>query len=164
MSQEMELDVLLVSAPSLQLGNYELPSQISLVKENRYAAMKACDLMLVASGTSTLEAAILGTPLFIVYKVGDLSWQLGKLLVRVPYYGLVNWIAGKKCIPEYIQGRMDSEILARNSIAFLKDSQEQAKMKRELAEIVTMLGPPGAIERAVDAILARLPRINTSHR
>lgn len=161
MRQEMDLDVLLISAPSLQLEKLELPFPISIIKENRYSAMRACDLMLVASGTSTLESAILGTPLFIVYKVGGLSWQLGKLLVRVPYYGLVNWIAGKKCIPEYMQGRMNSEILAKDSIEFLKDPQAKTSMKRSLADIVAMLGPPGAIERAVDAILTRLPRINS---
>lgn len=157
MRKEIELDSLVVCAPSLQLEKHELPAGAVLITENRYAAMKACDLMLVASGTSTLEAAILGTALFIVYRVGDLSWQLGKLLVRVPYYGLVNWIIGKKCIPEYIQGRMNSELLAADGIAFLKDQSGQARMKRELAEIVAALGPPGAIERAVDAILTRLP-------
>ncbi len=157
MSKEMELDSLTVCAPSLQLEKQELATGAVLIKDNRYAAMKACDLMLVASGTSTLEAAILGTPLFIVYRVGDLSWQLGKLLVRVPYYGLVNWIIGRKSIPEYMQSQMNSELLAADGIAFLKDQPGQAKMKRELAEIVAALGLPGAIERAVNAILARLP-------
>ena len=157
MRKQMDVDTLMICAPSIRYDQYSVDSVVQQVKENRYAAMKACDLLLVASGTSTLEAAILGTPLFIVYKVGGLSWQLGKFLVRVPYYGLVNWIAGEKLIPEYIQNRMNPELLARDALAFLKDQVAGDRMRQDLMRIVESLGPPGAIERAVDAILTRFP-------
>jgi len=153
---KLDIDTIAVWPPWLDRHAYPTESWLQLQTENRYAAMQACDLMLVTSGTSTLEAAILGVPLFIVYKVGSVSWQLGKWLVRVPYYGLVNWIAGEKRIPEYIQDRMDPELLASDAAAFLGDTGRQAEMKVALTNIVEALGPPGAIERAVDVILKEL--------
>jgi lipid-A-disaccharide synthase len=154
--KERDIENVLIWPPSLPASGFDVPSDISMIREDRYAAMQACDLLLVASGTSTLEAAILGTPLFIVYRVSALSWKLGKLLVQVPYYGLVNWIGGTKCIPEYMQSRMDPELLASDALRFLDDPAQQQKMKEQLKKIVDALGPPGAMERAADAIVAAL--------
>jgi len=151
-----EIESVLIWPSSVPSSGYVIPSDITVIREDRYAAMQACDLLLVASGTSTLESAILGTPLFIVYRVSPLSWELGKLLVQVPYYGLVNWIAGTKCIPEYMQSRMDSELLAADALRFLDDPAQQQKMKEQLKKIVEALGPTGAMERATDAIVAGL--------
>jgi len=151
-----EIECVLIWPPSLPASDTVLPSGITVIKENRYAAMQACDLLLVASGTSTLESAILGTPLFIMYKVSPLSWKLGKLLVQVPHYGLVNWIAGAKYIPEYMQSRMNPDLLASDALRFLDDPGQQQMMKEQLKKIVDALGPPGAMERAADAILERL--------
>jgi len=151
-----EIDAILMWPPSLEISRFEIGKDIKPIMNERYAAMKACDLLLVASGTSTLEAAILGTPLFIVYRVGGLSWQLGKALVRVPYYGLVNWIAQEKVIPEYMQKQMDPDRLAADCLAFLSDPSKAQVMKKDLARVVESLGPSGALERAADAILAAL--------
>jgi lipid-A-disaccharide synthase len=148
-------DVVLVWPPSLP-ETHEIPQDVVCVKENRYAAMKACDLMLVASGTSTLECAILGVPEMIVYRVSSISWQMGKILVRVPYYGLVNWIAGELAVPEYIQNRMSPELLAKDALQILNSSEELIDMKKRLARIVEKLGPPGSINRAVEAIIQRI--------
>ena len=78
------------------------------------------------------------------------------MLVRVPYYGLVNWIAQDKVIPEYIQGRMDPELLAGDALQLLADEAGRREMKSHLARVVDSLGPDGAIDRAVDAILTTL--------
>ncbi len=151
--EKIALDAVVLWPPSLDINRYNIPEFISAVFEHRYSAMQACDLLLVASGTSTLESAILGAPLFIVYRVGSVSWQLGKALVRVPYYGLVNWIAERKCIPEYIQDRMDPLLLSSDALQFLADNEQQDRMREELSQIVEALGPPGAIDRAADLIL-----------
>jgi lipid-A-disaccharide synthase len=151
-----QADALLIQAPSLNATLYEIPTEIQVVIANRYAAMKACDFLIVASGTSTLEAAILGVPFLIVYRVGAVSWLLGKWLVRVPYYGLVNWIAEKKVIPEMIQHNMRPDILAREALFYLSDHEERNRMKADLAALVERLGPPGALERAADAIASLL--------
>jgi lipid-A-disaccharide synthase len=129
---------------------------VHLVRENRYAAMKACDLLIVASGTSTLECAILGVPLLIVYRVSPVSWQLGKVLVRVPYYGLVNWIAGEKIVPEFMQERMNPDELAQAALEILNNSDKADRMKINLSAVVESLGPSGTLERVVNEIAARL--------
>ena len=151
-----QADAVLIQAPSLNAALYEIPPEIEVISANRYAAMKACDFLIVASGTSTLEAAILGVPFLIVYRVGSISWLLGKWLVRVPYYGLVNWIAEKKVIPEMIQGNMRPDILARETLFYLSDEEARDRMKADLAALVERLGPPGALERAADAIASLL--------
>jgi lipid-A-disaccharide synthase len=149
-------EALVIRAPSLSANLYETSPEIQVISENRYAAMKACDFLIVASGTSTLEAAILGVPFLIVYRVGSVSWLLGKWLVRVPYYGLVNWIAEKRIIPEMIQGNMRPDLLARETLFYLSDRAARDRMKAELATVVKSLGPPGALDRAADAIASLL--------
>ena len=150
----MDLDVMLIQAPGLQSPSVALPSYVQQITTDRYASMKVCDFMIVASGTSTLEAAILKVPFVIVYKVGPVSWWLGKFLVRVPYYGLVNWIAEKKVVPEFIQNEMQPGLLADQAARYLTDRLARESMRSDLTEIVKKLGPPGAIQRAADAILA----------
>jgi lipid-A-disaccharide synthase len=148
-------ETLVMWPPSIK-SDRDLPSQFRVVQDNRYSAMSACDLMIVASGTSTLESAILGIPLLIVYRVSPLSWQLGKVLVRVPYYGLVNWIAGEKIVPEFMQDRMNPYELYQAALNLLDHPEKTQKMKEDLRRVVESLGPPGAIQRAVEEIASRL--------
>jgi lipid-A-disaccharide synthase len=153
---QTDCDTLLIRAPSLESRLYKAPADVQVLTDNRYAAMKACDFLIVASGTTTLEAAILGVPFLIVYRVGSISWLLGKLLVRVPYYGLVNWIAQKRIVPEFIQGDMQPELLARETWSYLSDQQARVRMKADLAAVVESLGPSGALDRAAEAIASLL--------
>ena len=154
--QTMDIDVVVIWPPWLTLTGNLSSAGCRVEQTHRYAAMKACDLLLVASGTSTLEAAILGVPLFIVYRVGPISWQLGKILVRVPYYGLVNWIAQDKRIPEYIQEAMNPKRLSVDAVKLLRDERLKLQMKEELGRIISKLGPPGAMERVADTIINRI--------
>lgn len=149
-------ETLLIWPPSLKSPSFDIPTWVRVVQQNRYAAMRACDLLLVASGTSTLECAILGIPLLIVYRVSAVSWQLGKVLVRVPYYGLVNWIAGEKIVPEFMQDRMNPDDLYQATLALLDNPEEIQRMKGNLRKVVESLGTPGAIQRAVEEIALRL--------
>lgn len=149
-------ETLIMWPPSVQKENFDLASSIYVVEENRYGAMNACDLMLVASGTSTLECAILGIPLLIVYRVSPMSWQLGKVLVRVPYYGLVNWIAGEKIVPEFMQDRMNPDELSQAALNLLDHPEKIQQMKQNLKKVIESLGPAGAIERSVVEIVSRL--------
>ena len=146
---------LVIWPPSMKKSAEDLEG-IRFVRTNRYAAMKACDFMLVASGTSTLECAILGIPMLIVYRVSSISWQLGKVLVRVPYYGLVNWIAGEKIVPEFMQSLMHPEKLYQGALKLLDHPDEIERMKENLKKVVESLGPPGAMQRAVEEIATRL--------
>lgn len=149
-------ETLIMWPPSIKKQSRDLPSSVRLVQQNRYGAIRACDLMLVASGTSTLECAILGIPMLIVYRVSPVSWQLGKVLVRVPYYGLVNWIAGKKIVPEFMQDQMNPDELYQAALNLLDHPDEIQEIKENLKKVVESLGPRGAIERAVEEIVPRL--------
>ncbi len=149
-------ETVIIWPASVEGPHLEPDPGIHIVRENRYAAMKACNLLIVASGTSTLECAILGVPLLIVYRVSPLSWQLGKVLVRVPYYGLVNWIAGEKIVPEFMQDRMNSDELVKASFSLLDNENEVKKMKENLQRVVESLGPSGTIERVINEIAGRL--------
>ncbi|MCI0417502.1 lipid-A-disaccharide synthase [bacterium] len=149
-------ETLIMWPPSLKSPGFDVPTWARFVQQNRYAAMSACDVLLVASGTSTLECAILGVPLLIVYRVSPVSWQLGKVLVRVPYYGLVNWIAGEKVVPEFMQDHMNPDDLCQATLALLDNPDEIQRMKENLRKVVESLGPPRAIQHAVEEIAARL--------
>lgn len=119
--------------------------------------IRAADLVLAVSGTVTLEAAILGTPMVITYRVGTLSWALGRLLVRVRFIGLPNLVADEGIVPELIQFAATPERLAASVAAILESPERQAWMRAALAEVRTRLGAPGAAERAAREVLALLP-------
>ncbi|MBI2562621.1 MAG: lipid-A-disaccharide synthase, partial [candidate division NC10 bacterium] len=119
--------------------------------------IRAADLVLAVSGTVTLEAAILGTPMIITYRVGRLSWALGRLLVRVRFIGLPNLVADEGIVPELIQFEATPERLALTAAAILESPERQARMRAALAEVRMRLGAPGAAERAAREVLALLP-------
>src|SRR5579863_8223710 len=93
------------------------------------------DVALAASGTVTVEAALLGAPMVTFYRVTGVSWAIGKLLVDVPFYSMVNLIAGKKVVPELMQGEMTGERMAAETARLLDNEGERAKMKEELARV-----------------------------
>ena len=110
-------------------------------------------LLITASGTVTLEAAIAGTPMIIVYKVSNLSYWLARLLVRVEYIGLANLVAGKMVVPELIQHQASAEKIAHQALQLLGDEKRLAEMRRELSCIAKSLGAPGASQRAAQVAM-----------
>lgn len=113
-----------------------------------YEVMRASDLLLVASGTATLEAALLEVPMVIVYRVSLLSWFLGRMMIRVPYIGLVNLVAGKELVPELIQFQATPERVSRVALAMLSDLDGLDRIRIGLSSLRTRLGSPGASRRA----------------
>lgn len=124
-----------------------------VVQGRTYEVMAASDLILVASGTATLEAAIIGTPMVIVYRLAFLSWLLGRVLIRVPYVGMVNLVAGRRVVPELIQFHATPERIADEARQLLLSTEQRRRMRQELQQVRDRLGPPGAVGRTVDAIL-----------
>jgi len=110
-------------------------SPIRAIEGESWDAMAHADLALAASGTVTVEAALLGTPMVTFYRVTPPSWAAGKLLVRVPFYSMVNLIAGRAVAPELMQGQMTGERIAAEARRLLSDQDARAQMKDGLAEV-----------------------------
>jgi lipid-A-disaccharide synthase len=110
------------------------------VKEGfAWDALAYSDLALAASGTVTIEAALLGAPLVSFYRVNALSWLLGRWLVRAPFLSMVNLVAGRKIAPELIQDEMTGERIAAEAIRLLEDDRARAEMRAGLAEVAATL-------------------------
>lgn len=125
---------------------------IRTVTHLTYDTLEYSDLAVVASGTATLEAALRGCPLVVIYRVSPLTWQLGKWMVDVPFYSMVNLLAGKAIVKELIQNDLTAEKLA-SQIEFLLDHREaREKMVADYQTLRPRLGSPGAIGRAAQAI------------
>jgi len=121
-----------------------------LVTKNTYNIMKFSDALIVASGTATLESALFATPMIIVYKVDPISYAIGKQLVKIDSIGLVNVIAGKKIVPEFIQGKFRAPEMAPVLEALLSNSDARIRMMDDLRHIRGKLGEPGASSRTAD--------------
>ena len=118
--------------------------------------MRRCTAGAVASGTATLEAACLGLPYCLVYKVAWPTYVLGRLLVRVPFLGIVNILAGKEVVPEFLQDELRAESLAGWFTGMLGDQTARARQQSVLLDVAEMLGGPGAHERAARAVAGLL--------
>ena len=130
---------------------------IQVIEGETWDLLAHATLALTASGTVTVEAALLGTPMVTFYKVTALSWFAGKFLVDVPFYSMVNLIAGRAVIPELMQNEMTGERLAAEALRLLNSPVERDQMRRQLGEVGRALaGPEDPMERAagiVDEIL-----------
>ncbi len=111
-----------------------------LIKEDIYRVLAACDLALVASGTATLETAIMQVPMVIVYRVSPVTFWFGKKVIQVPYIGLVNLIAGEEIVPELVQGEVTPKRLAEEALALLDTGQRRENMLQRLGALRDMLG------------------------
>jgi lipid-A-disaccharide synthase len=140
-------------AESLELSFVEnllgpSPVPVRVIRHDTYDAIGLSDIVIVASGTATLETALLGKPMVIVYKVSPVSYYIGKKVITVEHIGLANLIAGRTIVPELIQDEANPERIASEVINILNDRDRLDKMKADLTKIREALGRPGAAERA----------------
>jgi lipid-A-disaccharide synthase len=151
-------------APGLDVPQMEarFPSDwhVRFIRDDTYNALAAADLAIVSSGTATVETALLGTPMIVVYRLSPLTARLAKPLVRTTFFSMVNLIAGRAVVPELIQNGFTPQRVAAEAVNLLSAS-EQGKtrveeMSRGLEEVRRLLGPPGAVERAADEIVKLL--------
>jgi lipid-A-disaccharide synthase len=138
---------------SAGLGSYQQHLDIRIIEEDRYNMMAACDAVVTASGTVTLELAILEVPMVVVYKLAPLTYQLGKRLVKVDYFSLVNLIAGYTAVPELLQHEVTAERIAAELSAITTQPARKQTMKKALKEVKDKLGESGASEKAATAAL-----------
>lgn len=133
----------------------EMPS-VNVVKGNVYGAMRASDLMLITSGTATLEAACLGTPMVVVYKMSQLSWHILRKLVKLELSGLPNVIAGREIVPELLQDQVTAERIAPIALELLQDPKKRKEQQAHLRWVYEQLGEPGAAKRTAQLILNQI--------
>ena len=126
---------------------------VQVTEEGAAEALAHADLALVASGTATVEAALIGTPMVVFYRVSTASWAVGKLLVDVPFYSMVNLLAGRAVVPELIQGDCTPERLAAEAKRLLQDAALRKRMSEDLEKVAkTLRGARPAAERAAEVI------------
>ncbi|MBN2453828.1 MAG: lipid-A-disaccharide synthase [Candidatus Omnitrophica bacterium] len=155
------IQFLISKHPHRPLGMYEkaLSGKLfdyRLAEGDMHNIVSAADIAIAASGTATLETAMLGTPLIIVYKANPITYLLYKAVSDTRFIGLVNIIAGKEVAPELLQYNMTAGRIAAKALDMLSDSAALAATRRELAAIKSSLGPGGASMRAARAILPLL--------
>jgi len=154
------LQVVLAQADSISdaLLKHILPKSdlVRVIKEKPNAVIAASDLLLIASGTATLQAALIGTPMVIVYRTSPLTYQIAKRLVTIPYVGLVNILADQEVVPELLQDQMTSENIAHEARQILENPERQRMMQEVFQTIRQSLGSPGASQRAAEMILAEI--------
>jgi lipid-A-disaccharide synthase len=152
------LSFLLPVAASLDPSRFEpelrqrnLP--VRLVIGDTYGAVTACELILTVSGTATLEAAILGTPMIIVNRISTPSYLLGRHLIKVNCVGLPNLIAGRMMVPELLQREANPERIAAEATAMLRKPGRLVRQREDLAQIRSRLGEPGVALRVAELVL-----------
>jgi lipid-A-disaccharide synthase len=127
---------------------------IVLIEHGTYDLMAHADAAMVTSGTATLEAGWFGTPMVIVYRTSSLTFFIGRMLVKVPFIGLVNIVAGTKLVQEFIQREMTPDNLAGEVGRILREPAYAEAVRRHLSVIRPLLGAPGASGRVARAVLA----------
>jgi lipid-A-disaccharide synthase len=139
---------------SSRMKNISVP--VKVVEGFTYDVMNLSDLLITASGTATLEGAILGKPMIIIYKVSFPSYWIGRALIRVDHIGLVNLVAEKEIAPELIQKDVHPQRIADEALRILRDPILSRKMSESMGEVCQKLGKPGAAQRAARIVTSLL--------
>jgi lipid-A-disaccharide synthase len=134
------------------LAQSSVPVQV--VRDQASEVMAASDVLLIASGTATLQAAVVETPMVLLYKTTPLTYRLARWLIRVKWIGLVNLVAGRSIVPELIQDEATPDRLSQEVRRLLTDSKAYNEMKSGLRQVKQSLGEPGASRRAAQVVLA----------
>ena len=160
-----ETEVSVFAAPSMGDGVYRpllerwrAPDgrRARLVRDAGYAERARMDLALTSSGTATLENALLGLPMVVVYKLSWPTYWLARALIRVPHIAMANLLAGRRLVPELIQSDATPRGVARAALDLLSAPRRLEALRAELAGLRAALGGPGAVDRAAEALLAEI--------
>lgn len=159
--RHMDLEVLLPLAPGLDMALLEpmlkqSTLDIKIVKGDFYDVIRSCDAIVAASGTVTLEIALMGVPHLLVYRVAPMSYRILKRLVRIPYVGLCNIVTGENVITELLQDEVTVDNLDKALTELLTHSQAKTRAETIRQQVLTALGPAGGADNAAQVIIDML--------
>jgi len=160
LARERSVDAYIVQAPTIArslLDEYVAGRNVRIVEHDNGEAVAAADIALSSSGTATLECAVLGTPVIVMYRLSMLNYWLGRMVVTIPHFALINIVAGKKIVPELIQGHVNGQTIA-NETRRLLEPANYATVVEELAAVRSKLGDAGASRRAAEVIMETIKR------
>jgi len=141
---------------SLVARGYAGKAPLRTLSNATHEALQYSDAAVVASGTATIEAALRECPMIVVYRVSAFTAMCARVMIDVPFYSMVNLLAGHAAVPELIQSDFSADHLASRLQLLLDDSEARNLMIQDLRNVRLRLGPGGAIERAADAIVRHL--------
>jgi len=155
LERQLKMQFILVRATTVERGILDgilekAAVKVPIAEGNTYNVLHACDLVWAASGTATLETALMLRPMVIVYRLSWLTYALARLLVRVSHIGMVNIIAGESVVPELIQSDVTADKIVAESRAILQDPELRKRIVRKLSQVREKLGSPGASERVAE--------------
>jgi lipid-A-disaccharide synthase len=157
-----QIEPYIVQAPTIEHSELEAIVKaknvdVPILPHDRGEGIAAADVALSSSGTATLECAVLGTPVVVMYRLSRMTHWIGQKLVQVPHFSLVNIIAGKEVVPELLQHDVNGERIAAEARRLLEPEYNRW-VREELASVRTKLGEPGASRRAAEAVMSVVPR------
>jgi lipid-A-disaccharide synthase len=159
--------VLPVAAPHLmktlqsEVRRAAMDREVLFVKEHVYAVLSRCKLVMLASGTATLEAALLGVPMVAAYRVSPVTYVIGRQLVKSRFIAMPNILLDERVVPELIQHEVTPERLAAESLAIFENGDQEQEMRRRLGHVREILGEPGVLSRAADFILRDVASVSS---
>lgn len=131
----------------------DTPRGLTIVAGRARQVMQEAKLLLVASGTATLQAALAGTPSVVVYKTGAFNYLVARSLIKVEYIAMPNLIAGRELMPELIQGEATPQKVCAEALSLLEDESRRERVIQGLSEVRAKLGGPGASRRVAQLAL-----------
>jgi lipid-A-disaccharide synthase len=163
LSQDAEVQFVLIRASTVERRELEsilerVPLKIPVVEDKRYEAVNACDLAWTASGTATVETALLLKPMIIVYRLSWLTYWLARMLVTTKHVGMVNIIAGEAVVPELIQSRFTADGILKETRNLLDNRDLRDRIVSKLLALREKLGTPGAAHRVANIAISMIAK------
>lgn len=149
-SRRPETRVVVHAAPTVELRDADVPFPV--VRGDSFDTLRAADAAMCKSGTTTLEAAVAGCPLVVAYRAGRASYAIARRIVKIPYIGLVNVVAGREVAPEFVQEALQPSRVADELLRLLGERAHADAQRAALAEVRAKLGTPGAARRVAEMI------------
>jgi lipid-A-disaccharide synthase len=160
LGRERAIDAYVVQAPTISralVDRFLAGRNIRVVAHDNGEAVAAADVALSSSGTAALECAVLGTPVIVMYRLSQANYWLGRMVVTIPHFGLINIVAGKQIVPELLQGDVNGQRIAAETRRLLEPAN-YARVTEELAAVRSKLGDAGAARRAAESIMKAVER------